>query len=43
MMKPNEVAGISTQEHLKIVVTEKTTIGNITSVVSKTVISQRVK
>jgi hypothetical protein len=42
-MKPNEVAAISIQEHLKIKVTERTTNGNVTTHTSKVVMSQRVK
>ena len=34
---------ISVQEHLKIVVTEKNSLGNIETTVTKVVMSQRVK
>jgi hypothetical protein len=38
-----EYPSINVQEHLKIVVSEKKETGNITTIVTKTAISQRVK
>lgn len=43
MKQPDEVPAISVQEHLKITVSEKTLTGNLESVITKTVICQRVK
>jgi hypothetical protein len=43
MKRPDEFPAINVQEHLKIVVSEKILTKNVETVVTKTVICQRVK
>jgi hypothetical protein len=43
MKIPDEKPNVSVEEHLKMVVSEKTLTGNVEYVVTKTVICQRVK
>jgi hypothetical protein len=43
MKQPDEVPAINVQEHLKIVVSDRSVIGNSEAIVTKTIFSQRVK
>ena len=43
MKQPDEIPVINVQEHLKITASEKLKIGNLETVITKTIFCQRVK